>query len=292
MNPIERTIEANNLRHHILEWNPDATGAASVVILHGFLDLAWSFERVAVPLAGHYHVIAPDFRGHGDSEHVSRGGYYYFPDYTADLARLLPKLTQKKLYVVGHSMGGIVASYFAGAFPERVARLALLEGIGPPASRAEDAPDRLLAHIRTVDEVRARPRTLLPSIEAARQRLLRAHPKLDPGWAGILAERSTKPAPEGPPASRIWKFDPLHKTRSPFVFEVAQFAAFVGRIQCPVLMVDGAQSNLAFAHDPERQALYPNHTVETMATGHMMHLERPQELAALLLKFFNDRELK
>jgi len=289
MNPIERTIEANNLRHHVLEWNPDATSEASVVILHGFLDLAWSFERVAVKLAEHYHVIAPDFRGHGDSGHVGHGGYYYFPDYMADLARLLPKLTQKKLYVAGHSMGGVVASYFAGAFPEQVARLALLEGIGPPAARPQDAPDKLLAHIRTVDEVRARPLTPLPSIEAARQRLLRAHPKLDPEWAGILAERSTKPAPDGPAESRIWKFDPLHKTRSPLVFEVAQFAAFIGRIQCPVLMVDGAQSELTFAQDPERKVLYPNHVVETIATGHMMHLERPQELAVLLLKFFNDK---
>src|SRR4051812_44019901 len=132
MSPIERTIEANNLRHHVLEWNPGATSAASVVILHGFLDLAWSFERLALPLAEHYHVIVPDFRGHGDSEQVGRGGYYYFPDYTADLAHLLPQLTRKTLYLVGHSMGGIVASYFAGAFPARVARLALLEGIGPP----------------------------------------------------------------------------------------------------------------------------------------------------------------
>src|SRR5712691_4431294 len=107
MIPIERTIEANNLRHHVLEWSPDATSEATVVILHGFLYLACSFERVAVKLARHYHVIAPDFRGHGDSEHVGRGGYYYFPDYTADLARLLPKLTRKKLYVVGQSMGGV-----------------------------------------------------------------------------------------------------------------------------------------------------------------------------------------
>ena len=263
-----------------------------MVILHGFLDLAWSFERVAAPLAEHYHVIAPDFRGHGDSEQVGRGGYYYFPDYTADLARLLPRLTQKKLYIVGHSMGGMVASYFAGAFPDRVARLALLEGIGPPVARPEDAPDRLLAHIATVDEVRTRTPTPLPSMEAARQRLLRAHPKLDPEWAWILAERSTRPAPDGPPESRIWKFDPLHKTRSPLVFQVAQFAAFVRRIQCPVLIVDGAQSDMTFAHDPERQALYPNHTIETIATGHMMHFERPQELAALLLKFFNGKELK
>lgn len=284
--PREHVIEANGLAQHVLEW--DRAGCdTTVVLLHGFLDLAWSFERVAQRLAPQYHVIAPDFRGHGDSARVGAGGYYYFPDYTADLARLLPRLTRARTYLVGHSMGGTVATHYAGAFPERVHKLALLEGIGPPGAQPEAAPERLLEHIRTVDEMRAKRLRPLPSLAAAAERLRRAYPGLDPTWAERLAEKATRPAPESPPGSRLWKHDPLHRTRSPLLFSEAQFAAFCRRIACPVLIVDGADSDTRFAHDPERKSLYPNAaTVCIEGAGHMVQLDRPGAVAEVLLEFF------
>ncbi|HEY8553590.1 MAG TPA: alpha/beta hydrolase [Burkholderiales bacterium] len=284
--PRARTIEANGLRHNVLEWD-NAAADTTVVLLHGFLDLAWSFERVAERLAARYHVIAPDFRGHGDSEWIGRGGYYYFPDYTADLARLLPPLTRGRVYLVGHSMGGTVATYYTGTFPERVQKLALLEGIGPPDTKPEDAPERMLEHIRTVDEVRAKALKPLPSLAAAAERLRRLYPRLEAAWAERLAEKSTRPAPDGPPGSRIWKHDPLHRTRSPVPFNLAQFRAFIARIRCPVLLVNGGESDMAMARDPERQRLYPNARVRTLpGAGHMMQLDQPGALADILLEFF------
>ncbi len=288
MRPRERTIEANGLSHHVLEWNIAASDT-TVVLLHGFLDLAWSFERVAVKLASHFHVLAPDFRGHGDSGWVGVGGYYYFPDYTADLARLLPPLTRARVFLVGHSMGGTVATYYTGTFPERVHKLALLEGIGPPASEPERAPERMLAHIQTVDEARAKQPRPLPSLAAAAERLCHVHPRLNRDWAQTLAQRATRPAPDGAPAGRLWKYDPLHRTRSPLLFDVAQYEAFVRRIQCPVLLVTGAESEMKFFRDPSRQALYPNPRVETLAgAGHMLQLDQPYALADMLLDFFHD----
>jgi pimeloyl-ACP methyl ester carboxylesterase len=286
--PRAVTIAANGLRHNVLEW--DQAGAdTTVVLLHGFLDLAWSFEHVALKLAPHYHVVAPDFRGHGDTEWIGSGGYYYFPDYTADLARLLPALTRKRVYLVGHSMGGVVATQYTGTFPERVQKLALLEGTGPPAGKIEQAPDRMLTHIQTVDEVRAKSVRPLPSVAAAAERLRQIYPKLDPAWAARLAEKATRPAPDGPPGSHIWKHDPLHRTRSPLVFFWPLMEAFVRRIACPVLLVDAAESKLTFLHDRGRQALYPNAQLRTLpAAGHMMQLDQPEALADMLLEFFAD----
>lgn len=286
--PREHTIEANGLAHHVLEWNT-AHADTTVVLLHGFLDLAWSFEHVALKLAPRYHVIAPDFRGHGDTEWIGRGGYYYFPDYTADLARLLPALARKRVYLVGHSMGGVVATQYAGTFPERVQKLALLEGTGPPAGKIEDAPDRMLKHIQTVDEVRGKELRPLPSLAAATGRLREIYPNLDPAWAERLAEKATRPTADAPPGSRIWKHDPLHRTRSPLVFLWPLMEAFVRRIACPVLLVDAAESKLAFLHDRARQALYPHAQLRTLpAAGHMMQLDQPEALADLLLEFFSD----
>lgn len=282
--PREHFVDANGLRHHVLEWD-SARADTTVVLLHGFLDLAWSFEHVALRLAPKYHVVAPDFRGHGDTEWVGRGGYYYFPDYTADLARLLPALTRRRVFLVGHSMGGIVATYYTGAFPERVHKLALLEGIGLPGSRAEEAPERMLKHIETVDEVRAKKPRPLESLAAAAARLRQIYPQLDAKWAERLAEKATRPTSEG----RLWKHDPLHRTRSPLLFNEAQFAAFARRIRCPTLLVNAAQSDFKILHDPQRQKLYSNAEVRSLpAAGHMMQLDQPDALADMLLEFFAD----
>lgn len=284
--PRTQTIEANGLRHNVLEW--DIAGSdTTVVLLHGFLDLAWSFERVALKLAPHYHVVAPDFRGHGDTEWIGAGGYYYFPDYTADLARLLPRVTRSRVYLVGHSMGGTVATYYAGTVPERVHKLALLEGIGPPESKPEEAPERMLKHVQTVDEVRAKTLKPLAGLAAATDRLRKLYPRLDPAWAERLAEKSTRPAPDGPPGSRIWKHDPLHRTRTPLLFNLAHYKAFIARIRCPVLLVNGGDSDLSFLHDQARQQLYPNPQVKTLpGAGHMMQLDQPEPLADMLREFF------
>lgn len=284
--PRELNLEANGLTHHVLEWDW-ASGDTTVVLLHGFLDLAWSFEHVALKLAPHYHVVAPDFRGHGDTEWVGHGGYYYFPDYTADLARLLPALSRKRVYLVGHSMGGVVATQYTGTFPERIQKLALLEGTGPPASKVEDAPERMRRHIHSVDEVRAKSIRALPSLTAATDRLRQIYPNLDPAWAARLAEKATRPATDGPKDGRVWKHDPLHRTRSPLIFYWPLMEAFVRRIACPVLLVDAAESKLAFLHDRARQALYPNAQLRTLSgAGHMMQLDQPEALADMLLAFF------
>lgn len=284
--PRTHTIEANGLRHNVLEW--DGPGAdTTVVLLHGFLDLSWSFEHVAVRLAPRHHVIAPDFRGHGDTEWIGRGGYYYFPDYTADLARLLPPLTRGRVYLVGHSMGGVVATQYTGTFPDRVQKLALLEGTGPPGGKIENAPEQMAKHVQSVDEARAKSIRPLPSLAAATERLRQIYPNLDPAWAARLAEKATRATADGPPGSRIWKHDPLHRTRSPLVFYWPIMEAFVHRIACPILIADAAESKLTFLHDRARHALYPNAQLRTLpGAGHMMQLDQPEALADLLLEFF------
>src|SRR5262245_26616302 len=137
--PISRRIPlATGLTCHVLEWGgADAALDHTVVLLHGFLDLAWTWvPTVEAGLAGRFHVVAPDVRGHGDSDRVGPGGYYHFIDYLADLDALVRTLGRRRLSLVGHSMGGSIASYYAGVYPDRVHRLALLEGLGPPETGA------------------------------------------------------------------------------------------------------------------------------------------------------------
>src|SRR5262245_7125425 len=123
MTPTSRRVPlGTGLTHHVLEWGADDPSRDhTVILLHGFLDIAWGWVAVAEPgLAARFHVVAPDLRGHGDSDRVGAGGYYHFPDYLADLHELVAKLGRARVSLVGHSMGGGIAAYYAGSFPERI----------------------------------------------------------------------------------------------------------------------------------------------------------------------------
>lgn len=288
MQQREITILANGLRHHVLEWD-NVQGDTTVVIAHGFLDLAWTFEPIAAELAAHFHVVAPDLRGHGDSDWVGAGGYYYFPDYVADLVRLLPQIARTRVYMVGHSMGATIATYYAGTYPERVQKLALLEAAGPAAAKPHDAPRLMHEYVRTVNKVQDNHPTPLPSLAAAAERLREVSPRLDALRAQRLAERATRAADRGPPGGRLWKYDPLQRTRPPLVYSRAQYEAFSKHIDCPVLLVDGADSGWRFLSETERKALYKNVKSRTLgASGHMLQLDQPQQLARMLLEFFTE----
>lgn len=283
--PRRRFVDANGLQHHVLEWN-DSVSDTTVVLLHGFLDLSWSFARVAPRLAQNYHVVAPDFRGHGDTQWVAAGGYYYFPDYILDLARLLPQLTRNRVYIVGHSMGGTVATYYTGLFPERVQKLVLLEGIGPPADDPANAPQRVLEHLRTVDTVRTRKPRVLKTLDEAVEALTHIYPRVDMQLLREYAEHATRPATVASEGSLQWKYDPLHRTRSPMPFDDRVFASFIRRIDCPVLLVDSADAIDAGTTNTARQALYTTAEKRVLAdAGHMMQLDQPTSLAEMVLEF-------
>jgi pimeloyl-ACP methyl ester carboxylesterase len=248
------------------------------VLVHGFLDLAFGWHEVAPLLDA--HVIAPDLRGHGDSDWVGAGGYYHYMDYVADLDDVISKLARKRVIVVGHSMGGGVAAYWAGTRPDRIAALALLEGLGPPDQSEVELGGRTAQWIDAWKTARAKARTM-PSLADAAARLRRHDPLLSEALSLRLAEAGTRKADDG----LLWKHDPLHLTMGPYPFRRDHAARFWRRITCPVLVVDGAQTIMNLP-DPERaarRAELANHRHVTLpGAGHMMQRHQPQALAALL----------
>ena len=148
-------VEANRLRHHLVDWSLPGAAGAPLLLLHGLQEHARAWDFVAPRLAeSGRRVLALDWRGHGESERIGRGGYYHFADYVADLAFLVRALGGR-VALVGHSMGGSVALLFAGTEPERVSVLACVEGLGPPDSPPSVAAGRyaglLASQLNTLD---------------------------------------------------------------------------------------------------------------------------------------------
>jgi pimeloyl-ACP methyl ester carboxylesterase len=285
--PVSRRIElGTGLGYHLLEWGGDDPALEhTVVLVHGFLDLAWGWApTVRAALAGRFHVVAPDMRGHGDSDRVGPGGYYHFTDYLADLHELIAAVGRDRVSLVGHSMGGTICSYYAGAFPDRVHRLALLEGTGPPES-TQSMPERVVAWIDGWRRVRQREHRGYDSAAEAAARLRKHDPLLAEALALELAERGTRRDPDG----RLrFKHDPLHATRSPYPFQLALAEQFWRRVTAPVLLVEAEQS--AFRHRDDqaerRFACFADRRHALLAgAAHMMQRHQPEALGALLADF-------
>lgn len=291
-------VRANGLEHRVLQWTSGASASFSrstVVLVHGYLDAAGTWDRVAPAIAERGHrVLAPDMRGFGDGDRAPRGSYYHFSDYVADLAEIVDVLAPgERLALVGHSMGGTITTLYAGAFPENVVRLANLEGLGPPDNPWEVGPIRMRRWIEEVRAVRARAEPTPMRREDASRRLRTNHPRvpsevLDHRLPHLVRE-AREVAPEAHVESGddvVWRSDPLHRTTSPVPFFAKLFIEFAKRVTCPVLFVSGGETGFHVADEEERLAAFTRLERATLeGAGHMMHWTKPEALAALLLDF-------
>jgi pimeloyl-ACP methyl ester carboxylesterase len=279
-------VRVNGLRLFLHRFR-DASVAPSgltLLLIHGFLDVGATWADVAPLLVAQGHdLIAPDLRGFGASDPVGAGGYYHFPDYVADLAELVQMLAPRRLGVVGHSMGGTVAAMLTGLIPDRVERLALLEGVGPPATEPSYAVDRAQAWLRDLGRIERAPRPLT-SLQEAIERLQLHHPRVPRSVIEAKAALLTRRDEQG---RLIWAYDPMHRTTSPTPFQVESFKAFLRRITCPTLTVSGGPAGWHPPDENDRLACIAKlERFELPEAGHMMHWTEPTALSARLRDFF------
>lgn len=264
-----------------LRWPADEAGAAGpvTVFLHGFLDHAGAWEGVAELLPGER--VAVDHRGHGRSQHNPPGASYFFADYLADLDVLLDALSPTRpVRLVGHSMGGTIATLYAGARPQRVASVVSLDGLG-----LHDGGDEVVVRMEQfLDGAKKPPRNRpMPSVRAAADRILRDHPRVGADWANRLAERGTVPVEGGV----TWSFDPLHRARSPVPYRHGHHLPLLARIQAPVLALRPEFPVFAADDVAKLEAAVPTLTAVTIpGTGHSMHQEAPGMIAREIRSFW------
>ncbi|HSV51998.1 MAG TPA: alpha/beta hydrolase [Burkholderiaceae bacterium] len=290
-------IPIRNLNYHVRQWGEPSAGIAPLVMVHGWMDVAASYQFVvdafSEAFAAGRWVIAPDWRGYGLTE-ASGDDNYWFPDYLADLDFLLDHYAPgQQIDLVGHSMGGNVVMMYAGARPERIRRLVNLEGFGMPATRASQAPTR---YGRWMDELKSlhRGEMALRSYDDASgvaRRLMKTNPRLSQSKADWLAQHWAKPNTEGK-----WEIlgDPAHKITNANLFRVDEALEIYRAIAAPTLAVEATDDSLGgwwqgkYTLDEyhERLKAVPQlrQAVVTDA-GHMLHHDQPEQLAALLQDF-------
>jgi pimeloyl-ACP methyl ester carboxylesterase len=284
--PRDKFVDSQGLPIHYLEWGEPV--GEPLVLVHGYLDLAHSWKAFVDALQNGrkepFWIVAPDCRGHGDSGWVGAGGYYYFPDYVFDLDCVMHALGATRFKLIGHSMGGTISLLCAGTFPERVTRLVLIEGIGPLGMDFSDTPARMRKWITEMRERGRRHFREYTSIAAGAGQLQQTNPRLSDALALDLARAGMKQNERG---KWVWKFDPLHRTAAPQPFYTRQALEFLRRIECPVLIVDGKESRQTRRTDKqERYDAIRNHQqVIIDHAGHMVHQDKPEQLAKIVASF-------
>jgi pimeloyl-ACP methyl ester carboxylesterase len=285
-------LAIRGLRYHVRRWPApsDRPGAPRMFLLHGWMDVSASFQFVVDALRGDWDVYAPDWRGYGLTE-WGRSDSYWFPDYIADLDRLLEEFeSERPVNLVGHSLGGNVAALYAGIRPARVARLVNLEGFGMAPTRPEQAPKR---YARWLNELHQRP-TLRPykDFDALAERLRQGNPRLTREKADFLARHWGREQGE----AVVLRSDPAHKIVNPLLYRIEEAQACWREVSAPVLWVDAAESDtlkrlgLSDAQHAERRNCFKNLKHVTMRdAGHMLHHDQPEEVARLIEEFLAGR---
>jgi pimeloyl-ACP methyl ester carboxylesterase len=262
-------------------------------MLHGWMDVAASFQFVVDALEGDWQVLAPDARGFGLSDWpVAQrgGGHYYFQDYLTDLDALIDHYSPVgPVDLIGHSMGANVALLYAGVRPERVRRVVHLEGFGLPENKPSQMPTRIA---RWLDDQRTPPE-LRPyaTLTDVADRLIRTNPRLAPERANWLAQHWSHREADG---QFHLLADPAHKLRGPLLYRLDEMQAAWKRVRAKVLHVEAKDSptlawlagDVPIAQFKARYEVVPNWREECIdEAGHMIHHDQPERVAALIEAF-------
>ena len=198
--PEALELQVRGLRHHVTRWA--GTDPDPVFLLHGWMDTGDTFQFLVDALPECRTCIAPDWRGFGRSEWPADG--YWFPDYYADLEALLDHFAPgNRVTLVGHSMGGNIATMYAGIRPERVRRVVCIEGFGLSRTRPEQAPAR---YREWLDQVLEPPKfARFPSVEAFAHLLARRNPRLTPERAAFIGSHIVVDPSRGPGHAQPWE---------------------------------------------------------------------------------------
>ena len=295
-----RFLSARGLRQHVLVWGDsslDRPGRPPLVLLHGWMDVAASFQFVVDAFAEERHVVALDWRGFGASE-TPQADTYFFAEYLGDLEIVLDALfgsERPPIDLAGHSMGGNVAMLYSGVRPDRVRRLVNLEGFGMPRTKAEHAPARIAKWLDALKE----PEQLRPyaDLDAVARRLTKTNPLLRPDRALWLAAQWSRPISGDPSGARELLADPNHKRSSPIIAHVDEWLECWKRITAPVLWIEGDRTDVSVwwgnryskAEFHERLNLVADVERHVVApAGHMLHHDRPEDIAALIEAFLSE----
>jgi len=272
----DETFEGNGLRLHYLDWG--TPGKRPLLLLHGGMQNAHSWDLTAAALKRDFHVVALDLRGHGDSD-WSEGGDYGYAAHASDIAALVDHLGWSRLSLMGLSLGGLAALRFASQGSGRLDALVVVD-VGPELNRV--GVGRIVDFGQGPGE--------LDSIDDFIARALAYNPRRKADQLRYSLTHNLRRLPNGKLA---WKYDRRIARRPSEADRQARRGHFgemweeLRTIRCPTLVVRGGESGV-FAESTGRRMieLIPDGRFVTVPdAGHTVPQDNPAGFLAAVREF-------
>lgn len=271
------------LRYLLRTWGDPS--APLLLCLHGHRDGSATFQFMVDRLKKDWRIVAPDWRGHGGTEWAPQG--YYYQDYLADLDVIVDHVSPgAPVAILGHSLGGNIATVYAGVRPQKVKRFASIDGFGLRGRYSAEMPDHLRDWLDSWRrEASAR---VYPDAGAMADRLMAANKRLTRDKALFLAAHTRREVDGG----FAWSFDPGHQRPFATLYRLEEWAACWKRIEAPALWIAAGDRFERMEREGEggfewRLAhIRRGESVQAPETGHNIHHDRPDEIARLVDEFF------
>ena len=287
--PTSNIYFSQRLRLHYVDWGNE--GAPPMLLIHGGRDHCRNWDWVAEAFREDYHIIAPDLRGHGDSQWLL-GGSYDHVDYVYDIAQLLHQRNHKPVTIIGHSLGGSISLLYSGLYPDTVTKLVSIEGMGPPPAIFEERINqpvevRLDVWVKDLRQISGRIPRRYHSLEDAYERMQTENPHLTEAQARHLTIHGSIQNEDG---TFSWKFDNYVRALAPVGLPQEEQYALYNRITCPTLLFRGTES---WAADPATDGRVDHFQDVRVANiegaGHWVHHDQLDQFVAITREFLNER---
>jgi len=282
-----RKIDIRGLQYHVQEWGDESKPL--LLLLHGWMDCGVTYKFVAQYLAQDFFLVAPDWRGFGESEHVQG---YWFPDYFADLECILGHYSpDEPVDIVAHSMGGNIALMYAGIRPNKVSRLLSLEALGMLDKKSSDTP---ATYRQWMDEILSNEETkIYPDIDSLKASVRTGNPNVSEDLVNELTGMWGQA--HGENGEMRLKHDHAHRYMNPIRYNFEDVLALWREVTARVGIVMAADSPFYQGYQKvgRIQQAYDNlpaspkdcYVVDNAA--HMVHIEQPEKVGGIIKRFFS-----
>lgn len=285
-----RRVAVSGLDLAVHEWGDE--DAPPVLAAHGGFDFARTFDVFAPLIAdGGWRVVSWDQRGHGDSD---RAALYQWEADAGDAVAVLDSVTPGALPVLGHSKGGSLMTNLAASLPHRVQAVVNIDGI--PSRRMPDVQDhdrtKLLAddladwldRRHQAADASRKPGT----IEGLARRRAHMNPRLDLAWLEYLVTVGGYREDDG----WRWKIDPTLRLGGFGPWRPEWSLQRLADVSAPLLAIVGVEPEvMGWDTTPEIAAPFlppRGRLVAVDGAGHFVHIEKPEEVAAMVLEHLRD----
>ncbi|WP_299311359.1 alpha/beta hydrolase [uncultured Aquimarina sp.] len=267
-----------------------------LLAIHGWLDNANTFDKIAPLLPEDIYMVAIDLAGHGFSDHRSLNGCYYLWDYALDILNIANILKWKSFSILAHSMGTGIATIIASAMPELIDKLIFIDGLGAPfVINEEDVVSNFRKSVKQFKMAKKSKLFGFSSVntsqfktkeEAIHDRMKSNISSISYEASACLVERSLNQTPYG----YRWRYDPRITLPECYKMTETQAQLFIEKISCHILIILGKEGLFANGMFNERLKRFKKANMHWVKGGHHLHLEETHKETSTLINQFLQTE--